>query len=227
MITLAIEQSSAVGSLALLEEDTLIGEQEWDEERTRAQHLFHALPRLLEQAKLDPEQIDQIAVGLGPGRSSALRMAVAAARTFALPGAKPVIGIPSPDALAWPLLKADPDRTITVIGDARRSRLWFVELALEHGELATRQELRLIENDRLLEHLTPASMLVTPDWDRLEQTLLNLLDNTGTLVQKMTMPHARAVAELARIDSVRDKPRARRVTAPTDVLSPLYMHPPV
>jgi len=92
MITLAIEQSSTTGSLALFRDKSLLVERSWLDSRLRSQQFFGIIPLALQEAALAPEDIAMIGVGVGPGSFAGLRMAVSAARAFALPGKTRVFG---------------------------------------------------------------------------------------------------------------------------------------
>ncbi|MFC1462656.1 tRNA (adenosine(37)-N6)-threonylcarbamoyltransferase complex dimerization subunit type 1 TsaB, partial [Verrucomicrobiota bacterium] len=104
MKLLAIEQSTSVGSIALLDDTRVLSEESWTETRGRAGNLFEMLPRILEAASRTVADIDLFAIGLGPGSFSGLRTSLSAVNHLALPGRKPVLGIPSAQALAHRLM---------------------------------------------------------------------------------------------------------------------------
>ena len=83
MRILAIETSTARGSVALLRRDELVGEFVLAEDQRTAQSLFPAMAQLLAQAGWAPRTIDLVAVTSGPGSFTGLRIAVTAAKTFA------------------------------------------------------------------------------------------------------------------------------------------------
>ncbi|WP_322409850.1 tRNA (adenosine(37)-N6)-threonylcarbamoyltransferase complex dimerization subunit type 1 TsaB [Microbacterium invictum] len=85
-----------------------------------------AIGGLLEQVLAGGEPITHVAVGMGPGPFTGLRVGVAAARAFALGRGIPLVPVPSHDAAALGLMLADavagPDETgpFAVVTDARR-----------------------------------------------------------------------------------------------------------
>lgn len=67
--------------------------------------------------------LTHVAVGMGPGPFTGLRVGIAAARTFALGRGLPVVAVPSHDAAALGILLADPFADLprfAVVTDARR-----------------------------------------------------------------------------------------------------------
>lgn len=70
-----------------------------------------------------PVELTHVAVGMGPGPFTGLRVGIAAARAFALGRALPVVGVPGHDAAALDILLADPFAELprfAVVTDARR-----------------------------------------------------------------------------------------------------------
>lgn len=72
---------------------------------------------------LEPVTVTHVAVGMGPGPFTGLRVGIAAARTFALGRGVQVVAVPSHDAAALGVLLADPFVDLprfAVVTDARR-----------------------------------------------------------------------------------------------------------
>jgi tRNA threonylcarbamoyladenosine biosynthesis protein TsaB len=84
MLTLGIETSSAGGSVALVRAGTLLGEHDLDPAgRRHARSLVAEIGRQLEAAGARPADCDAVAVSIGPGSFTGLRVGVVAAKTFA------------------------------------------------------------------------------------------------------------------------------------------------
>src|SRR5712671_17399 len=103
MITLALDTSAAVGSVALLRDDKPLAEESFRRDRgphTSDQHLFSAIERVLAAQKLSARDVELIAVGIGPGSFTGIRVGIAAAKGLALPQSRPIQAASSFDALA-------------------------------------------------------------------------------------------------------------------------------
>lgn len=70
-------------------------------------------------------QIDRIAVTIGPGSFTGIRVGLAAARALALATKKPAVGLSTLVALAAPLLAPDDGAPVAAAVDARHGRVFF------------------------------------------------------------------------------------------------------
>jgi tRNA threonylcarbamoyl adenosine modification protein YeaZ len=135
MITLALDTSTTRGSVALLENGALLLDEQFTADRSHSATLFTAL----EEARALTAQIDQIAVGLGPGSFAGVRIAIAAALGLELSTGAKIVGIPSVAALETSA------SAYVVIGDARRETFYFTHVeqggCVEGPLLATEAEL--------------------------------------------------------------------------------------
>jgi tRNA threonylcarbamoyladenosine biosynthesis protein TsaB len=82
-----------------------------------ANRLLAAAEAALEQAALGWEEVDRIAVGLGPGSFTGLRIGIATARALAQGRGLPLVGVSSLEALA---LGAGDGELVLAVLDARR-----------------------------------------------------------------------------------------------------------
>ena len=223
MLTLAIEQSTACASAALLRDGALVSERAWAGDRMRDQHTFPALRTFFEETGTALSQVDLFAVGLGPGAFSGIRIALATAFGMALPGGKPVDGVSSAAALAADVLQETGAPAAVVLGDARRGRVWLARFQIEEGDVVMSQSFSLVETKNLAASLQSPAALVTPHWD----TLGPLLDSLGLrgfdVLRESRAPRARTVGEL----TIRQRQRAPPSSAPQPPPSPIYLHPPV
>lgn len=218
MKILAIEQSTATGSLALLEDSLVLGQDSWTELRGRAGNLIAALGPLMAASDVAVEQVDLFAVGLGPGSFAGLRASLSAANALALPGRKPVVGIASAMAMARNVMIEKGVDSVTVVGDARRKRLWHAGFMMQKDAPLVTAPFSLIEYDELAAQLAGSTIVATPDWDRLEELLRTAAPDIR-LVDGPRVPDAAAIGQLAAITFDPARP-----SAPPE---PIYMHPPV
>jgi tRNA threonylcarbamoyladenosine biosynthesis protein TsaB len=95
VLTLAFDTATAVATSALVDGDELLGERV-----SRAQTLLEDVDALLRQAGAHPPDLDRLAVGLGPGSFTGVRIGLAAARGLALSLDLPGSGVSTLAALA-------------------------------------------------------------------------------------------------------------------------------
>ena len=95
MLTLAFDTATAVATSALVDGDEVLGERV-----SRAQTLLEDVDALLRQAGAHPSDLDRLAVGLGPGSFTGVRIGLAVARGLALSLDVPGSGVSTLAALA-------------------------------------------------------------------------------------------------------------------------------
>ena len=93
--------------------------------RGHAEALMPLIARVLNRAKIEAQQIDRIAVTIGPGSFTGLRVGIAAARGLALATGKPAIGLTTLAAFAAPLISADDTVPVVSVIDARHEHVYI------------------------------------------------------------------------------------------------------
>lgn len=122
MRVLGIESSSLVASVALVTDDILTAEYTVDFKKTHSQTLLPMLDEIVRLLELDLSTIDAIAVAGGPGSFTGLRIGAATAKGLGLALKKPLIHVPTVDAMAYNMWGAS--GLICPIMDARRSQVY-------------------------------------------------------------------------------------------------------
>ena len=107
MKILAIDSSGLVASVAVVEDDRLIGEYTIDYKKTHSQTLLPMLNEVKEMIELDLSTVDVVAVAAGPGSFTGLRIGSATAKGLAEALDIPIAEIPTMDAMAYQLLGFD------------------------------------------------------------------------------------------------------------------------
>jgi tRNA threonylcarbamoyladenosine biosynthesis protein TsaB len=95
VLTLAFDTATAVATSALADGDEILGER-----ASRAQTLLEDVDALLRQAGAHPSDLGRLAVGLGPGSFTGVRIGLAVARGLALSLDLPGAGVSTLAALA-------------------------------------------------------------------------------------------------------------------------------
>lgn len=134
MATLLLDTASDVLVVGLADGTHLAGAVE---DRTRrAQAVLELVDELLGQTGHERSAIDRIAVGVGPGGFTGLRVGIATARGLASALAVPLAGVSSLGAMAAPLL-ADGASSVWASLDARRGERFMQRFELTEDGLLT------------------------------------------------------------------------------------------
>ena len=122
MRVLGMESSSLVASVALVTDDVLTAEYTVDFKKTHSQTLLPMLDEIVRLLELDMDTIDAIAVAAGPGSFTGLRIGAATAKGLGLALSKPLIHVPTVDAMAYNIWGAR--GIVCPIMDAKRSQVY-------------------------------------------------------------------------------------------------------
>ena len=93
--------------------------------RGHAEALMPLIARVMDAAAIAFADLDRIAVTVGPGIFTGLRVGVAAARGIALAAAKPAVGLTTLAALAAPVFEADENNAVLAVVNARHDRVYM------------------------------------------------------------------------------------------------------
>lgn len=101
MKILAIDSSGLVASVAIVTENETIASYTINYKKTHSQTLLPMIREIVDMTQTDLQELDAVAVAKGPGSFTGLRIGVATAKGLAMSLDKPVIGVPTLDALAY------------------------------------------------------------------------------------------------------------------------------
>ena len=122
MNILALESSATSCSAALCRDGELLAQSFQCSGLTHSRTLLPMVNDLLKNCGQTLEQVDVIAVAAGPGSFTGLRIGSATAKGLGLALEKPIIPVPTVDALAYQMYGTD--KLICPIMDARRSQVY-------------------------------------------------------------------------------------------------------
>jgi tRNA threonylcarbamoyladenosine biosynthesis protein TsaB len=128
MLILAFDTATDVATSALVDDGEVLGER-----RSRAVTLLEDVDALLRQAGTQTRDLDALAVGIGPGSFTGVRIGLSTARGLALALGIPVAGVSTLDAL-----EAGAPGALPVI-DARRREVFVPGRVFAPGEIEIRR----------------------------------------------------------------------------------------
>lgn len=131
MKILAIEASGPVAACAVLEDGVLTAEYSIQFKKKHSQSLVPMMDEVRRMLGLDLTSLDAVAVTAGPGSFTGLRIGAATAKGVGLALEKPLIPIPTLDALAFNLFGTSD--LVCPLMDARRSQVYTGIYDLSRG----------------------------------------------------------------------------------------------
>ena len=147
MRILAIDSSGLVATVAVVEQDEkavgkTVAEYTINYKKTHSQTLLPMLDEIVRMTELELGSVDAIAVAGGPGSFTGLRIGSATAKGLGLALEKPLIHVPTVDALAYNLCYTD--QIVCPIMDARRNQVYTGIYEFED------EKLNIIERDMVI-----------------------------------------------------------------------------
>ena len=122
MKILAVDTSATAASVAVAEENKLIGEFSINTALTHSQTLIPMVDELLKNTGLSVNDIDAVAVNAGPGSFTGVRIGVAAVKGIAFPKNLPCVSVSTHESMAYNMLGND--CIVCSVMDARCSQVY-------------------------------------------------------------------------------------------------------
>jgi tRNA threonylcarbamoyladenosine biosynthesis protein TsaB len=190
---LALETTERIGTVAVLEDATLLREVQLNAAERTASSLAPAISELLKQVGWKPSDLELVAVNSGPGSFTGSRQGITMAKTLAYTLGIEVLGIPTLESIGA-AAPAEIDRLCVAI-DAQRQQVFAGELLRdEQGILRLSGEVQILDNAAWLHGLSPGTHVSGPALKKLASSVpaeLHMLDESSWL------PTAKAVGLLA------------------------------
>lgn len=217
MMLLALDTCTDIATLGLWADGVLLAEAAFPARHTLARRLLPRLEWMLDDAGMAKTAIDAIAVGIGPGSFTGVRIGPAMAKTLAWSLGATLVGVSTLEALAHPMRGVE-GVLIAPVVNARRGQVYTALFRGEGGALRRITDDLALDPDAfqalLHEHRGTAPILATGLPDGLSPAFF--ADVPGiALVRGAVTPHALAALGAARLaHGEADDPRT---------LAPVYL----
>lgn len=106
-------------------------------ERGHAEALMPMIERVMGEVEGGFSSLDRVAVTIGPGSYTGLRVGISAARAIAFAAGIPAVGVSTLAATAAPLIGREGGRVIAAALDARHGQVWFQALNAQGKQLVS------------------------------------------------------------------------------------------
>jgi tRNA threonylcarbamoyladenosine biosynthesis protein TsaB len=173
--------------------------------RRHAETLVPAIEFVCRQARIDLDEISVVAVDVGPGLFTGLRVGVATAKAMASALRVPVVGVPSLDLVAFPV-RFTP-RLVASVVDARRGEVFFAFYRQVPGGLQRLSEPRVGSTDELTAELlaTGEECLAVGDGAIRYADELRELTTVEVADAGLAYPSAASLVQLAHARALREE----------------------
>ena len=211
MRVLGVETSTLAGGVALLDEDRVVGEYLLDVGVTHSERLLAAVDRVLADARWTLDDVEAIAVAVGPGSFTGLRIGLGTVKGLAFARATRIAAVPTLDAMAAVLPFAA--LPVCPVIEARRDEVYTSRFRWTGTEMIRDWDYLALSPDELGARLSEPTILIGPAARAVQSPYAR------SAPAARRMPSAACVAQLG-VDRVR-----RGETVDAARLVPFYLRP--
>ena len=220
MLILGIESATAQVGCAIGGHEGVLASSHSARARRHAESLAPQIEFSLKQARIDIDEISVVAVDIGPGLYTGLRVGIATAVATAFGLSVPMIGVSSLDLVAFPVRHTR--RLVAAAIDARRGELFSAFYRQVPGGLQRVSEPRVVTPDDLYGDLLAAGTecLVVGDGGLRYGDLFSSITKVEVADASLAHPSASSLVALAHARALREE------FVQPDEISPLYLRRP-
>lgn len=193
MKVLAIETATRCQSVALIDDDQVLAEETHPECTSHASVLIPAIDRILQSHNLSVSKLDGLAVSIGPGSFTGLRVGLSTMMGFRVATQLPLVTVPTLEAMAWNL-KGE-DGPICPIMNASRNEVYWAMFQWKGPQLIRLAEDRHGPLSQLIESIKEKMIFFGDGWLTHSSTLMIKLGKSAISGPDKAMhPSATSVA---------------------------------
>lgn len=133
MKILAIDCSATAASVALFDNDKMLGEYFMNIKTTHSQTLMPMVTHLLKMVKVPFEEIDRFAISSGPGSFTGIRIGISAVKGMAFPGNTKCVSVSTLSSMAYNM--SGTDCIVCSVMDARCQQVYAALFSSENGKI--------------------------------------------------------------------------------------------
>lgn len=200
MKILGIDTSSEVATAALMSEEKLVAEYILNHRHTHLEKLVSMIELLLSDSETKLEELDAIAVTVGPGSFTGIRIGMACAQGLSHVHGIPLVGVNTLDALAYNMMNCGDYLCAAV--DAQRGEVYACLYTWEGEKLCRMSDYEVVKVSKLVDRLVDGSVgrvvLLGDGAHLVESALPEEVRASGKIAvaqRPFLMPRASSVAE--------------------------------
>ncbi len=162
---LAIETATDVCGVALVQHQKVIAQRARTEKYVHSEKLLPMIDEVLRDASLSGKNLDAIAVSIGPGSFTGLRIGLSTAKGLALSLGIPIIAVPTLDALAYAFFLTKGRASFAVVCpmiDAKRDEAFFCFYRIDAAGVNRQSEAAIALKSKIVE-MAPSAVIFVGD----------------------------------------------------------------
>ena len=197
MIVLALEAATSHQSMAIFNDNELLGYLECNSSRSLTTQIIPTIHQLLGFASLNVTDIEGLAVSIGPGTFTGLRVGLATMTAFRLALDIPLVGVPTLEGLAWNLPSSDLPILSTVA--IREERVYWGIFRWQEDQVVAMETDQIGKLADVCAGLSEPTIVLGDGWIRNQECLRYHNDSVVEGPSEAIWPSAQGVGRAGRV----------------------------
>jgi tRNA threonylcarbamoyladenosine biosynthesis protein TsaB len=195
MRVLGVDTSTMTAGVGIVTEDEVLVDLRFDVKVTYSEILMPIIDMALKTVGMKIEDIDGFAISIGPGSFTGLRIGLSTMKGLCLATGKPLVSVPSLDALASKSLFCT--HLVAPILDAKKDQVYAAIYDTSKGELHRKSEYMAIDVADLAKKISRRTLFVGPGAKLYQNELTDLLGKKACFaLNEQSIPSGSSVARM-------------------------------
>lgn len=169
MIFLALESATSRQSIAIFRDQELLGDVECDSSCSLTPQIIPKIHQLLEEVSLKLADLEGLAISIGPGTFTGLRVGLATMTAFRFALGIPLVGVQTLEGLAWNLPNSDLPiiSTVSIRGDL----VYWGYFRWKEGQIICLETDQIGKLPEICANLSEPSLIMGDGWIRNKENI--------------------------------------------------------
>ncbi|HVP36644.1 MAG TPA: tRNA (adenosine(37)-N6)-threonylcarbamoyltransferase complex dimerization subunit type 1 TsaB [Terriglobales bacterium] len=195
MKILGIDTATPYLALGIVEDQKVISELRFNAGQTHAQILLPSIDKVLNEADIKLEELDGVAISIGPGSFTGLRIGLATAKGLCFASGKPLISVPTLDGLVH--FQKSSSYPLVPILDAKKKEVYSAVYDFKNGEIKRVSDYWVTSIEKLVAKIPNEVIFLGLGLEVFQENLSKLLGEKAHFLEgKVNLPSGTAVAFL-------------------------------
>jgi tRNA threonylcarbamoyladenosine biosynthesis protein TsaB len=223
MTILAIETTAKMGGISIIRNREIIAENMYSGVETYCKRLIPDIEKMFNSLDISWQELSAVAVSIGPGSFTGLRIGIATAKAIAFSLDIPILGIPTLDALAMNIAPCH-DLLICPVIDARKEQIYTAIYKYNENELIKTTPYIAIKPIEFFDTITQIGKTICFLGDGLKK-YQELFNAFFPKIKYMTAPENLCYVKSSNIAWLADSRLKKGQTHNPATLQPIYIRP--
>jgi tRNA threonylcarbamoyladenosine biosynthesis protein TsaB len=195
MKVLGVDTSTMTAGVGIVQEDEILVEVKFSVKITYSEVLLSCIDQALKNADQKIDDMDGFAISIGPGSFTGLRIGLSTLKGLSFATGKPLVSVPSLDALAYLSLYCQ--HPVVAMLDARKDQVYAAIYETKDGDLKRRSDYLVIDVEDLVKKISQETLFAGPGARLYQEQLIELLkDKAHFPLAEQSLPSGATVALL-------------------------------